>query len=173
MKMRSPDAVLVDLKFHLWTVDIGFWREYAPAGWKALRAVKYGHRERAVLQLDPGEVPRYGVVLVTRNDKGYHADVSFCSHWADVEDLAGVLGVESDDMDRVRDWLDEKVPCCERCHSGERGVTVKGEVHAHTLKGLLLRIHKVEERLARLDEECLRKLKLAALKRFPPSRSVF
>lgn len=92
----EPEKLSVDLKWSCWSVDRGYWGEYAPGVWERMEAAFKGEAGPVVVHTGPRKEIRYGSVTIYKGG----ACGQFSCEWDSVEELADTLGVKCDEAFR-------------------------------------------------------------------------
>ena len=92
----KPDKIEVDLKWSCWSIDEGYWKEYAPGIFDRMLKAWKGESGPVTIVTAPRKEIRYGTVTISKGEAEGH----FCAEWDSIEELADTLGTECDDAFR-------------------------------------------------------------------------
>ena len=147
----------IDLKYALWSADVGHWEDHAPDALALLRAavesgdLHDGHR--VTINTAPRKEIRAGTVQLSAQDGHVFADVEFHTEWDEPCDLAGSLA----HMLGIKDFsANAPSALCDRLCVQELGAHEFDRLdlgESPTLAEVLARIDAVEERLLANDKD--------------------
>jgi hypothetical protein len=137
-----PENWEVDLKWSLWSRDLGVWKAKKQAGvWEKIEQLTVG--KKIMIRTSPREMTRFGSALIERHEDQWSAEVEFEEHWGDTaEELAEMLGLP--EGEQHTDALMSVLPFAK---GYEAGVQIGRYVEAKTVQELMDGIDAVENDL--------------------------
>lgn len=155
-KPLACTEIRIDLKWSLWSADVGTFEEHvSEEGLALMRQAFEGTGKPVLVRTAPDKEIRFGSVLIERGEMTYE----FSCEWDDSRDLITEELDLSDELAEslaadITDWLRDMAQAVEAPFSTENiGAFIQGSVTADDFETALHKVDEAEERLLKIEKE--------------------